>query len=56
MPSITLVFVAFGAVINKSKTYLPADKFAVFAAVIDSVISPFEAPVTIDVIAVFDVA
>jgi hypothetical protein len=56
MPSITLVFVVSGAVINKSKTYLPADRFAVFAEVIDSVISPLALPVTIDVILVFDVA
>jgi hypothetical protein len=49
MPSTTLVFVPPGAVITKSKRYLPGVKTAVFAAVMDKVISPFAVPVTVAV-------
>jgi hypothetical protein len=56
IPSITLVLIPLGAVISKSKTDRPAVRLAVFAAVIDIVISPLALPVTVAVIIVFDVA
>jgi hypothetical protein len=56
IPSITLVTTLAGDVIIKSKTERPGVKFAVFAADIESVISPFALPVIVDVIIVLDVA
>ena len=49
MPSTTRVLTPVGAVITRSYKYLPGVKFAVFAAVIDSVISPFAVPVMVAV-------
>jgi hypothetical protein len=49
MPSTTLVLVVSGAVITKSYKYLPGVIFAVLAAVIVRVISPFAIPVTVAV-------
>jgi hypothetical protein len=55
IPSITLVTTLAGDVIIKSKTERPGVKFAVFAEVIERVISPFALPVIVDVIIVLDV-
>jgi predicted Na+-dependent transporter len=49
MPSTTLVFVPFGAVITKSYNARPGVRLAVFAAVIDKVISPLALPVMVAV-------
>jgi hypothetical protein len=56
MPSTTRVLIVFGAVIRRSNTERPGVKFAVLAAVIDRVISPFALPVTVAEMIVFDVA
>jgi hypothetical protein len=55
-PSITRVFTPVGEVIRRSKTDRPGVKLAVFAAVIERVISPLALPVMVEVIIVFDVA
>jgi hypothetical protein len=49
IPSITLDFTLVGLVINKSYTYLPGVKFAVFAALIAIVSSPLAALETVTV-------
>jgi hypothetical protein len=54
-PSMTLVTMPVGEVITKSKIWRPGVKLAVFAAVIDIVISPFALPVTVDVMVLYDV-
>ena len=49
MPSTTLVFVPFDAVMTKSYNARPGVRLAVFAAVIDKVISPLALPVMVAV-------
>jgi hypothetical protein len=54
IPSTTLVLVPFGEVITRSYKDRPGIRLAVFAAVIESVISPLAIPVTVAV-KLFDV-
>jgi predicted Na+-dependent transporter len=49
IPSITLVLTPTGEVIRRSYNARPGVKFAVLAAVIERVISPFAIPVTVAV-------
>lgn len=49
IPSTTLVFVPSGEVITRSKSARPGVSVAVFAAVIESVISPLAIPVIVAV-------
>jgi hypothetical protein len=53
-PSTTLVTMPVDEVIIKSKIWRPGVKLAVFAEVIESVISPLALPVTVDVMILYD--